>query len=70
MKGQLTVPLPQPEIDYNLLAGGLYMLPRHDGILLGGTFDRGNRDRAPDLEMQKPILAGHRAIFAKIATST
>lgn len=67
VKGQLTVLLPQPEVDYNLLAGGLYMFPRKDGILLGGTFDRGNWGLAPDLEAQKQILAGHRELFARIA---
>jgi len=64
VKGQLTVLLPQPEIDYNLLSGGLYMFPRKDGILLGGTWQRGNWDLAPDLQAQQRVLEGHRALFA------
>lgn len=65
VKGQLTILLPQPEVDYNLLSGGLYMFPRRDGILLGGTWDRGNSDLSPDLEAQKRILAGHKQLFAR-----
>ena len=39
IKGQLTFLLPQDEIDYIIIGnGGLYMFPRSDGILLGGTF--------------------------------
>jgi D-amino-acid oxidase len=37
IKGQLTFLLPQPEIRYAVLPGDLYMFPRSDGILLGGT---------------------------------
>jgi D-amino-acid oxidase len=65
VKGQLTVLLPQPEVNYNLLAGGVYMFPRRDGILLGGTWDRGNFDLAPDLDAQKRILARHKELFAR-----
>jgi D-amino-acid oxidase len=64
VKGQLTFLLPQPEVDYiTLLDGPLYMFPRHDGILLGGTFDRGNWSLEPDLEVEKRILDGHRRFF-------
>jgi glycine/D-amino acid oxidase-like deaminating enzyme len=63
-KGQLTFLLPQPEIDYITLPGnGLYMFPREDGILLGGTFERGNWTLDPDLEAEKRILEGHRQFF-------
>jgi D-amino-acid oxidase len=65
VKGQLTVLLPQPEVNYNLLAGGVYMFPRRDGILLGGTWDRGNFDLTPDLDAQKRILARHKELFAR-----
>jgi len=37
MKGQLTFLLPQPEVQYAVLTGDLYMFPRSDGILLGGA---------------------------------
>jgi len=39
------------------------MFPRSDGILLGGTHERGVETLEPDLEAEKRILAGHRAIF-------
>ena len=60
----MTFLLPQPEIDYITLPGnGLYMFPRHDGILLGGTFERGNWTLEPDLEAEKRIVEGHRRFF-------
>jgi D-amino-acid oxidase len=63
-RGQLTFLLPQPEIDYiTLLDGPLYMFPRSDGILLGGTFERGNWSVDPDPETEKRILEGHRHFF-------
>jgi glycine/D-amino acid oxidase-like deaminating enzyme len=63
-KGQLTFLLPQPDVDYITLPGnGLYMFPRSDGILLGGTFERGNWTLEPDLEAEKRVLEGHRRFF-------
>jgi glycine/D-amino acid oxidase-like deaminating enzyme len=41
IKGQLAFLLPQPEVDYMTLGPTGYMFPRHDGILLGGSFERG-----------------------------
>jgi len=67
VKGQLTVLLPQPEIDYNLLKGHLYMFPRRDGILLGGTFERGEWSLDPNLEAQQRILGEHRQLFFPVA---
>jgi D-amino-acid oxidase len=63
IKGQLTVLLPQPEVDYAVLTPDLYMFPRRDGIQLGGTHERGVETLEPDLEAERRILAGHRAIF-------
>jgi glycine/D-amino acid oxidase-like deaminating enzyme len=64
IKGQLTVLLPQPEVDYiTLPGGGLYMFPRTDGILLGGTHERGVWTLEPDLEAEKRILEAHREFF-------
>jgi D-amino-acid oxidase len=64
VKGQLTFLLPQPEIDYITLTDGpLYMFPRSDGILLGGTFERGNWSPEPDPEIEKRIVEGHRRFF-------
>ncbi len=65
VRGQLSVLEPQPEIDYTYLTGGLYMFPRNDGIVLGGTFEFGNWSTTPDLATQAKILAAHEAIFAR-----
>lgn len=66
IRGQLVVLLPQPNLDYNLLAGGYYLFPRRDGVLLGGTFDRGVESLAPDPDISKRILAGHGEIATRI----
>jgi len=64
VRGQLTILEPQPAVDYTYLTGQLYMFPRDDGIVLGGTFEPGNWSTAVDLATQSRILAGHEAIFA------
>jgi D-amino-acid oxidase len=69
IKGQLTVLLPQPEVDYATVTEDLYMFPRRDGILLGGTHERGVESLEPDLEAENRILAGHRAIFEGMKSS-
>ncbi len=63
VKGQLTFLLPQPEVEYVTLADELYMFPRSDGILLGGTHDTGVWSLEPDLAAKQRILSGHAAIF-------
>jgi D-amino-acid oxidase len=69
VKGQLTVLRPQPEIDYLLLAPGLYMFPRSDGILLGGTFERGEWSIEPDRVAERRILDGHARLFEPLRQS-
>jgi len=64
VKGQLTILLPQPEVEYAVIAGDLYMFPRADGILLGGTHEHGNWSLEPNLDSKAQILAGHQALFA------
>lgn len=63
VRGQLEFLLPQPEVDYCYLAGGAYMFPRRDGILLGGTWDRHDWSLEPDMEQTKWILEQHAAIM-------
>ena len=64
VKGQLTVLLPQPEVDYAVLTDDdLDMFPRRDGILLGGTPEHGVETLEPNAEAERHILAGHRALF-------
>jgi glycine/D-amino acid oxidase-like deaminating enzyme len=63
VRGQLEVLLPQPEVDYCYLANGLYMFPRRDGIVLGGTWDHNNWNLAPDPEITTALLNGHAEIM-------
>ena len=67
LKGQLTVLLPQPEVRYIALNQGLYMMPRADGILLGGTSERGEWSLEPNREAEERILAGHADFFGRMA---
>jgi D-amino-acid oxidase len=62
VRGQLEILLPQPEIDYCYLGPG-YMFPRHDGIVLGGTFDHGDWSLAPNPEQAAGILEAHTEIM-------
>jgi D-amino-acid oxidase len=63
VRGQLEVLLPQPEIDYCYLFGSLYMFPRRDGIVLGGTFDHDRWSLEPDAEETAFILDGNADIM-------
>jgi glycine/D-amino acid oxidase-like deaminating enzyme len=62
VRGQLEVLLPQPEVDYCYLSRG-YMFPRHDGIILGGTFDHDDWSLAPRADQATGILETHAEIM-------
>lgn len=77
VKGQLTVLVPQPEVAYSTLGGipqengggggggfPIHMMPRRDGIALGGTAQRGVWDLAPDEEARRRIVEAHIALFS------
>lgn len=65
MRGQLSFLLPQPEVDYMTAGpGDIYMFPRRDGILLGGTHDRGESSLEPDPAATQRILRENAALFA------
>jgi glycine/D-amino acid oxidase-like deaminating enzyme len=66
IKGQLTILRPQPEVDYITLPPDLYMFPRRDGIVLGGTFERGVSTLEPDRAAEDRILAGHAKFFSAL----
>ena len=68
VKGQLTFLLPQPEIEYSVVHGGLYMFSRHDGIVLCGTHDEGNWSLDVDNQMRDQIIAKHRDSFDNMRT--
>ncbi|HZU28164.1 MAG TPA: FAD-dependent oxidoreductase [Bryobacteraceae bacterium] len=65
VRGQLEFLLPQPEIDYMTVGpGDIYMFPRRDGILLGGSHERGNWSLEPDPETSKRILRENAGLFS------
>ena len=67
IKGQLTVLLPQPEVDYAVLYRDLYMFSRRDGVLLGGTHEEGVTSLEPNLDAKARVLDGHARLFAAVA---
>jgi glycine/D-amino acid oxidase-like deaminating enzyme len=63
-KGQLTVLLPQDDINYLMIYQGIYMFPRKDGVLLGGTFERDVWTLTPNEAEGARVLQRHQAFFA------
>ena len=63
IKGQLSFLIPQPAVDYNLITNSYYMFPRTDGILLGGSYEKGKWDTVPDEMVRRRILEGHKFLF-------
>jgi D-amino-acid oxidase len=67
IKGQLSFLLPQPEIDYCTVGpDDLYMFPRHDGIVLGGSHERGVWSMDAEPEVSRRILEGNARLFAEL----
>ncbi|MDQ3998058.1 MAG: FAD-binding oxidoreductase [Gemmatimonadota bacterium] len=67
IKGQLTVLAPQREVDYITVGpGDLYMMPRQDGIILGGTHERGEWSLEPNPAEISRIVHGHRRLFGSM----
>lgn len=57
IRGQLTFLLPQPEVNYMTIGpGDIYMFPRQDGILLGGTHERDNWNTEADAATVERVL--------------
>jgi len=72
LKGQLTVMVPQPEVNYHTNGGvppvpgaslGIHMMARGDGIVLGGTSQRGIWTIEPDEAERKRVVDSHIAVF-------
>lgn len=68
-KSQLVVLLPQTEIDYAMAFGEYWMLPRRDGILLGGA-PRGLLETTePDAQDTARIISAHEAMSEMLRTA-
>jgi glycine/D-amino acid oxidase-like deaminating enzyme len=64
IKGQLVFLLPQPEVNYMTVGpNGIYMFPRHDGVLLGGSFERGVDNTSVDPAVTARILQNSEELF-------
>ena len=67
MRGQLAVLLPQPEIDYAVETGnGMYMFSRSDGVILGGTADRGDWSTEVDPATTQALITRHAEIARRV----
>ena len=75
LKGQLTVLIPQSEISYHTIGGApsgggfVHMMPRADGIVLGGTSQRGIWTLEPDEDERKRVVDSHIALFNAMLAS-
>ncbi len=71
VKGQLTMLVPQPEVNYATnrgvpgrnSGGFVHMMPRRDGIALGGTAERGVSSLEPNEEARRRIVDTHIQLF-------
>lgn len=73
LKGQLTVLIPQSEVQYAVSGnapgappgvGGFSMQPRSDGIILGGTGEKGEWSLEPNAAAREYIVNSNRNFFA------
>jgi len=64
IKGQLTVLLPQPEVDYIMGTTGLSTIPRKDGMLLGQTWERGESSLEPSPSEMQRVMEGLTQFYA------
>lgn len=79
LKGQLHVLAPQAGVDYSTTGGlkldiespggFLYMMPRRDGIVLGGTSERDVWTLEPNEQERERILRRHTELFASMRTT-
>jgi glycine/D-amino acid oxidase-like deaminating enzyme len=80
VKGQLTVLVPQPEVNYRTVGSipgpgarrrgiPFHMMPRSDGIVLGGTSQPGVWDLEPDEDARREVVETHIALFSGMRAS-
>jgi len=74
LKGQLSVLVPQPEVNYHTQGGlrpppeqpgslAIHMMPRSDGIALGGTSQRDVWTLEPDDAERRRVVESHMEVF-------
>lgn len=69
IRGQVTAVVPQAEVDYILTGGDVSMVPRSDGILLGGApNDRGDWRIEPDEGAEREVLDSAGRLFESMRT--
>jgi D-amino-acid oxidase len=66
IRGQIVVLAPQPGVNYAYTLPGGYMFPRGDGIILGGTFERGEWSTTPEPAAIRRIVENHRAVASDL----
>ena len=66
IKGQLSFLLPQQELDYIMVGGGLYMIPRRDGVALGGTHERDDWSLEPSRTEMHRVMEGHKEFWGQM----
>jgi len=66
VKGQISLLQPRPGLEFGYIdpANDLYMFPRSDGVILGGSHEIGQWDPAPDPVVAKRILDGNTRLLA------
>jgi glycine/D-amino acid oxidase-like deaminating enzyme len=74
LKGQLSLLIPQPEVNYHTQGGsrqperpgslGIHMMPRSDGIALGGTSQRDVWTLEPDEDERRRVVESHIEVFS------
>ncbi|WP_373088411.1 hypothetical protein [Sneathiella sp.] len=61
---QLVILQPHAEVDYNIITSGhAYLFGRRDGVVLGGTLQKGNWSLDPSREDTSDILEANRKLF-------
>ncbi len=65
IRGQLTFLLPQPEVQYMTVGpGDIYMFPRRDGILLGGSHEQDSWNLEVDPATTERVLRENGELFS------
>jgi glycine/D-amino acid oxidase-like deaminating enzyme len=71
VRGQLVFLVPQLDVNYMTTGPeNIYMFPRHDGILLGGSHERDNWNVEPDPSVTERILRDNAALFGSMRSQT